>query len=91
MCCTCYTADGMVKMIQVRNVPDDIHRKLKVKAAQEGVSLSDLLLREAVRLAERPTIAELTERIRRRRPPAKPLLDEITRIIREDRGPLRAG
>ena len=34
-------------MIQIRNVPDDLHRRLKAKAAMEGVSLSELLLREA--------------------------------------------
>ncbi len=82
-------------MIQIRNVPDDLHRKLKVRAAHEGLSLSELLLREATRLAERPTIAEISERIerriRRRKGPAKDLSDEIVRIIREDRGPLGPG
>ena len=56
----------MSKMIQIRNVPDDLHRKLKARAAEQGVSLSDYLLRMAERDAERPTIAELTERIRSR-------------------------
>jgi plasmid stability protein len=50
-------------MIQIRNVPDEIHRKLKVRAASEGVTLSDLLAREARRLAEEPSSAELWERI----------------------------
>jgi plasmid stability protein len=54
-------------LIQIRNVPDDVHRRLKARAAEEGVSLSDLLLREAVVLAERPTADELQARLARRR------------------------
>ena len=53
-------------MIQVRNVPDSVHRTLKARAALAGMSLSDFLLAEIRRLAERPTIAELQERLRRR-------------------------
>jgi len=53
-------------MIQVRNVPDGLHRTLKVQAALAGMSLSDFLLAEIRRLAERPTVAELRERLRHR-------------------------
>lgn len=53
-------------MIQVRNVPDSVHRTLKAQAALAGMSLSDFLLAEIRRLAERPTIAELRERVRQR-------------------------
>lgn len=56
----------MSKMIQVRNVPDDVHRTLKAQAALAGMSLSDFLLAEIRRVAERPTPAELRERLRRR-------------------------
>jgi plasmid stability protein len=56
----------MSKMIQIRNVPDELHRKLKTRAAERGLSLSDYLLRLAEREAGRPTIEELSERIRRR-------------------------
>lgn len=56
----------MAKMIQIRNVPEDLHRTLKARAAQAGVSLSDYLLEEARRAAERPTLGELLERIRSR-------------------------
>jgi antitoxin FitA len=56
----------MSRMIQVRNVPDNLHRTLKAKAAMAGMSLSDFLLAEIRRLAERPTMAELRERLRRR-------------------------
>ena len=50
-------------MIQVRNVPEQLHRKLKVRAAQDGVSLSDFILRELRRIAERPSARELADRI----------------------------
>lgn len=53
-------------MIQVRNVPDHLHRTVKAQAALAGMSLSDFLLAEIRRLAERPSIAELRERLRRR-------------------------
>jgi plasmid stability protein len=55
-------------MIQVRNVPDDLHRSLKERAAREGTTLSDLILRELPRLARRPSPEELLERIRSREP-----------------------
>lgn len=58
----------MSKMIQLRNVPDDLHRKLKSRAAMAGLSLSDYLLHEVQRVAERPTVAELRERLARRTP-----------------------
>jgi plasmid stability protein len=56
----------MPKMIQLRNVPDRLHRKLKSRAAMEGVSLSDYLLEEIQRAADRPTLVELAERLRHR-------------------------
>lgn len=56
----------MSKMIQIRNVPDSLHRKLKVRAAEQGISLSDYLLRLAEDEAQTPTISELSERIRSR-------------------------
>jgi hypothetical protein len=58
----------MAKMIQLRHVPDPLHRKLKARAAIEGLSLSDYLLGEVARLAERPTLNELRERLDRRQP-----------------------
>jgi plasmid stability protein len=64
-------------MIQLRHVPDDLHRKLKARAALEGQSLSDYLLQEVRRAAERPTLAELRHRLAQRTafsprgPPAK--------------------
>ena len=58
----------MAKMIQLRNVPDGLHRTLKAQAALAGMSLSDYLVAEVRRLAERPTMEELRERMRQRSP-----------------------
>lgn len=55
----------MTKMIQIRNVPEELHRKLKARAASSGVSLSDYLLSEIEQVAEKPTLAEMMERLRR--------------------------
>jgi plasmid stability protein len=60
----------MSKMIQVRNVPDALHRTLKARAALEGMSLSDYLIAEIRRVAERPTPRELRERLATRTPVA---------------------
>jgi plasmid stability protein len=60
----------MSKMIQIRNVPDGLHRKLKARAALEGLSLSDYLMREARRAVERPSLDELRERLLGRAPAA---------------------
>jgi plasmid stability protein len=54
---------GMPKMIQIRNVPDALHHSLKVRAAKAGMSLSEYLLGELRKIAERPTVDELWERI----------------------------
>ncbi len=58
----------MSKMIQIRNVPDGLHRKLKVRAAQAGMTLSDYLLREIRHVANRPELKDLLKRIERRGP-----------------------
>lgn len=53
--------DGRVTMIQIRNVPEDVHRRLKARAAMEGVSLSELALDELRRSLDRPTRRELLD------------------------------
>ena len=58
----------MSKMIQLRHVPDELHRKLKARAAMEGLPLSDYLLQEVERLAERPTLNDLRRRLSQREP-----------------------
>jgi antitoxin FitA len=58
----------MAVMVQIRNVPSDVHRELKVRAALEGLSLSDYLLREIRQVLERPTPEELRKRLAGRQP-----------------------
>jgi len=56
----------MSKMIQLRNVPEALHRKLKSRAALEGLSLSEYLIGEVRRAAERPSLSELRQRLAQR-------------------------
>jgi plasmid stability protein len=58
----------MPVMIQIRNVPDDMHRKLKSRAAMAGMSLSEYLMAELRLVAERPTLAEMRARLAERMP-----------------------
>lgn len=70
-------------MVQIRNVPSDFHRRLKARAAIEGMSMSDYILREVGKSLERPTRHEVLERIRARpvRRPTRPAAD----VIRSER------
>jgi plasmid stability protein len=73
----------MSRMIQLRHVPDDLHRTLKARAALEGLSLSDYLLREVRRVAERPSLDDLRRRLARR----SPVVTRVTpaRAVRAER------
>ena len=73
----------MSKMIQLRNVPDGLHRTLKARAAMAGMSLSDYLMGEIREIAQRPTLAELRERLNRRKPVSVPL--DTVRLVKEER------
>jgi plasmid stability protein len=73
----------MSKMIQLRNVPDALHRSLKARAAMAGMSLSDYLLAEIKEIAERPTLAELRDRLHTRKPVTLSL--DSARLVREER------
>jgi len=73
----------MSKMIQIRNVPDDLHRRLKSRAALAGMSLSDYLLNEIRLVAEQPTWDEFRARLARRSPVTPSV--EPAEIIREMR------
>jgi plasmid stability protein len=57
----------MSKMVQIRNVPDLLHRKLKSRALDSGQTLTDFLLAELERLAARPTRDEMLTRIHGRK------------------------
>jgi plasmid stability protein len=83
MCCTFSHVQHMSKMIQIRNVPDSLHRRLKARAAMAGMSLSDYLLEEARRLVERPTPAELRARLEART--AVKLSEEPVVAVRRER------
>lgn len=52
----------MARTIQIRNVPEDVHRTLRARAAAAGMSLSDYLLAEVVHVAERPAVADVLSR-----------------------------
>jgi len=73
----------MSKMIQLRNVPDALHRKLKARAAMAGVSLSDYLLAEIKEIASLPTDDELRERLHKLEPVSVPV--DLAELIREER------
>jgi plasmid stability protein len=73
----------MSKMIQIRNVPDALHRKLKVRAAESGQTLSDYILVELERLSVRPTRDEMLARLHRRS--RVTLKTSAAVVIREER------
>lgn len=80
---TCLYALHMSTMIQIRNVPDQLHRQLKARAAMAGMSLSDYLLNEIRHAAERPTVEELRKRLSSR--PAIKLSVSPARAVRAER------
>lgn len=76
----------MTKMIQIRNVPDAVHREIKARAAKAGMTLSDYLKREVVRLAATPSLEEMLERVRsRQRPTLSETPAEVIRAERDSR------
>ncbi len=76
----------MATMIQIRNVPEDVHRKAKARAALAGMTLSEFILRELQKILERPPREELLARISKL---AEPRLDpepaDLIRLEREAR------
>jgi antitoxin FitA len=86
MCRTCYYAQNMSKMIQVRDVPEHVHSTLKARAAREGMSLSDFIKRELEQTAKRPTIQDWLERTRQAKPIArKRTAAQAVRELRDSR------
>lgn len=73
----------MAIMIQIRNVPNDLHRVLKARAAMAGMSLSEYLLAEVRALAARPTPEELRKRLAQRAPVR--LTEPPARAVRRER------
>ena len=70
-------------MVQLRNVPTEIHRRLKARAAIEGMSMSDYVLREVRKALDRPTRQEFLERLKAR--PVRRLRRSTAEIIRAER------
>jgi plasmid stability protein len=62
----------MSKLVQIKNVPDGVHRTLKARAAQAGMTLSDYLLKEISDVAARPTLEEVLAKLKARGPISKP-------------------
>jgi antitoxin FitA len=73
----------MRSMIQIRNVPDDVHRRIKARAALAGMSMSEFLLREIEAVLERPTREEILRRLTRY-PDSRPSIDSAS-MVREER------
>jgi hypothetical protein len=74
---------NMSKMIQLRNVPDALHRILKARPAMARMSLSDYLLAEIKETAERPILAELRERLHHRKAVSTEI--DTARMVRQER------
>jgi antitoxin FitA len=74
----------MSKMVQIRDVPEEVHRILKARAAREGMSLSDFIKRELARTAERPSMREWLERTQQAKSiPAKVSPAQVIRDLRD--------
>lgn len=70
-------------MVQIRNVPSDFRRRLKARAAMEGMSMSDYILREVGKALDRPTRQEVLERLRGR--PTRRIRRRAAEVIRAER------
>lgn len=70
-------------MVQIRNVPVDLHRRLKSRAAIEGLSMSDYALRELRKVLERPTRQEILDRLRTQGP--RRLSRDVADVLRTER------
>ena len=76
----------MPKAIQIRDVPDDVHQTLRIRAAIAGLSLSDYLLQEITGIARRPTVAEVLDRVEARQGGVS--REAIVAAVRAGRGEL---
>ena len=70
-------------MVQIRNVPPELHRRLKARAAIEGMTMSDFIRRELAKVLERPPRHEVLERLRSR--PARRLKTRPAEVLRSER------
>ena len=86
MCSTWLNVEHMAKMIQVRHVPIELHRALKIRAAERGMTLSDYVLSELDAIVAKPTLAELAAELASE----EPMVGAASgaELIRAQRGPL---
>jgi len=73
----------MSTLVQIRNVPQELHRRLKARAAMAGMSMSEYALRELRKALERPTREEILERLASR--PVRRLRRSAADVIRAER------
>jgi plasmid stability protein len=73
----------MAKSIQIRNVPDEVHRQLQARAARAGISISELVLREIRRTLGQPTRRELLQQISKL--PRVELSESAASLVRRER------
>lgn len=73
----------MSKLVQIKNVPDAVHRTLKARAAQAGMSLSDYLLKEISAVAARPTLDDVLAGLKARGPVDRPF--DTAAAVRKER------
>lgn len=87
VCMQCMQIASIAGMatVQIRNVPDEIHRRLKVEAAKSGRSLNEFLVVRLTEIAERPTLAEYAERVTPRPAGSTPTMADIAAVVRKDR------
>jgi len=74
-----------MKMIQIRNVPEEVHRALKERAARDGTTMSELVMRELPRIAAQPTPEQLFRRLEQREPVAGTAGSDLVRADRDVR------
>lgn len=75
----------MPKTIHIRGIDDEVYAGLVRRSAEAGITVPELLRREAARIASRPSVDQWLERTRRRPSDVPP--DEIRDILDEERGP----
>ncbi len=76
----------MSKTVQIRDLDGDVYAALAIRAAEAGLSVPELLRREATRLASRPTLEQWLQRTRRR--PSRITTAEVLDALDDIRGPL---
>ncbi|HEX5526273.1 MAG TPA: hypothetical protein VFX44_03620 [Solirubrobacterales bacterium] len=86
MSATRVNVEHMSKMIQIRNVPDELHKELKLRAVAAGMSMSDYIKRELSRKSRKSTIKEIRARSKGRSAGSTLTTQDVVDAIREMRG-----